>query len=170
MTTTAGPIFLVANDSVPNYLYHNNHNGTFTEMGMLTGVALSGEGMELGNMGVDWGDYDHSGRLSFFVTHFEEQPNTLYRNMGSASFDERQLSFRRRTAQLSLRRVGQRLSSIWTTTSWLDLLVANGHVYPQIDTLETGPRFFASRSCLHRNNRDGTFDEVSKQADSRIYL
>src|SRR5216683_7755366 len=59
---------LVANDSVPNYLYHNNHDGTFTDMGMLTGVALSGEGMELGNMGVDWGDYDHSGRLSFFVT------------------------------------------------------------------------------------------------------
>src|ERR1700675_2499411 len=52
------PDLLVANDSVPNYLYHNNHNGTFTDMGMLSGVALSGEGMELGNMGVDCGDYD----------------------------------------------------------------------------------------------------------------
>jgi enediyne biosynthesis protein E4 len=82
------PDLLVANDSVPNYLYHNNHNGTFTDMGMLTGVALSGEGMELGNMGVDWGDYDHSGRLSFFVTHFEEQPNSLYRNTGPQGFDD----------------------------------------------------------------------------------
>jgi hypothetical protein len=156
------PDLLVANDSVPNYLYHNNHNGTFTEMGMLTGVALSGEGMELGNMGVDWGDYDHSGRLSFFVTHFEEQPNTLYRNMGPQGFDD--VSWTSGVGQPSYPFVG------WGTAffdmdndSWLDLLVANGHVYPQIDTLETGPRF-REPLLLHRNNRDGTFDEVSKQA------
>ncbi len=153
---------LVANDSVPNYLYHNNHNGTFTEMGMLTGVALSGEGMELGNMGVDWGDYDHSGRLSFFVTHFEEQPNSLYRNMGPQGFDD--VSWTSNVGQPSYPYVG------WGTAffdmdndTWLDILVANGHVYPQIDTLETGPRF-REPLLLHRNNRDGTFDEVSKQS------
>ena len=82
------PDLLVANDSVPNYLYHNNHNGTFTDVGLLSGVALSGEGLELGNMGVDFGDYDHSGRLSFFVTHFEEQPNSLYRNLGDGRFED----------------------------------------------------------------------------------
>jgi hypothetical protein len=156
------PDLLVANDSVPNYLYHNNHNGTFTDMGMLTGVALSGEGMELGNMGVDWGDYDHSGRLSFFVTHFEEQPNSLYRNMGPQGFDD--VSWTSGVGQPSYPYVG------WGTAffdmdndTWLDILVANGHVYPQIDTLETGPRF-REPLLLHRNNRDGTFDEVSKQA------
>src|SRR6266850_1802176 len=156
------PDLLVANDSVPNYLYHNNHNGTFTEMGMLTGVALSGEGMELGNMGVDWGDYDHSGRLSFFVTHFEEQPNSLYRNMGPQGFDD--VSWTSGVGQASYPYVG------WGTAffdmdndTWLDILVANGHVYPQIDTLETGPRFREPLQ-LHRNNRVGTFDEVSKQA------
>ncbi len=156
------PDLLVANDSVPNYLYHNNHDGTFTDMGMLTGVALSGEGMELGNMGVDWGDYDHSGRLSFFVTHFEEQPNSLYRNMGPQGFDD--VSWTSGVGQPSYPYVG------WGTAffdmdndTWLDILVANGHVYPQIDTLETGPRF-REPLLLHRNNRDGTFDEVSKQA------
>src|SRR5882762_4514479 len=156
------PDLLVANDSVPNYLYHNNHNGTFTDMGMLTGVALSGEGMELGNMGVDWGDYDHSGRLSFFVTHFEEQPNSLYRNMGPQGFDD--VSWTSGVGQPSYPYVG------WGTAffdmdndTWLDNLVANGHVYPQIDTLETGPRF-REPLLLHRNNRDGAFDEVSKQA------
>jgi len=156
------PDLLVANDSVPNYLYHNNHNGTFTDVGMLSGVALSGEGMELGNMGVDWGDYDHSGRLSFFVTHFEEQPNSLYRNMGAQGFDD--VSWTSGVGQPSYPYVG------WGTAffdmdndTWLDLLVANGHVYPQIDTLETGPRF-REPLLLHRNNRDGTFDEVSKQA------
>src|SRR5437764_782017 len=82
------PDLLVANDSVPNYLYHNNHDGTFTETGLLAGVALSGEGLELGNMGVDFGDYDHRGRLSLFVTHFEEYPNLLYRNLGDKGFDD----------------------------------------------------------------------------------
>ena len=156
------PDLLVANDSVPNYLYHNNRNGTFTDVGMITGVALSGEGMELGNMGVDWGDYDHSGRLSFFVTHFEEQPNSLYRNMGPQGFDD--VSWTSGVGQPSYPYVG------WGTAffdmdndTWLDLLVANGHVYPQIDTLETGPRF-REPLLLHRNNRDGTFDEVSKEA------
>jgi len=156
------PDLLVANDSVPNYLYHNNRNGTFTDMGMITGVALSGEGMELGNMGIDWGDYDHSGRLSFFVTHFEEQPNSLYHNTGPQGFDD--VSWTSGVGQPSYPYVG------WGTAffdmdndTWLDILVANGHVYPQIDTLDTGPRF-REPLLLHRNNRDGTFDEVSKQA------
>ena len=156
------PDLLVANDSVPNYLYHNNRNGTFTDMGMITGVALSGEGMELGNMGIDWGDYDHSGRLSFFVTHFEEQPNSLYHNSGPQGFDD--VSWTSGVGQPSYPYVG------WGTAffdmdndTWLDILVANGHVYPQVDTLDTGPRF-REPLLLHRNNRDGTFDEVSKQA------
>jgi enediyne biosynthesis protein E4 len=153
---------LVANDSVPNYLYHNNHDGTFTDVGLLTGVALSGEGMELGNMGVDWGDYDHSGHLSYFVTHFEAQPNSLYRNLGAKGFDD--VSWTSGVGQPSYPYVG------WGTgffdmdnDTWLDIFVANGHVYPQIDSIEVGPRF-REPMLLHRNNRDGTFDEVSKDA------
>ena len=156
------PDLLVANDSVPNYLYHNNRNGTFTDAGMLTGVALSGEGMQLGNMGVDWGDYDHSGRLSFFVTHFEDQPNSLYKNMGAKGFDD--VSWTSGVGQPSYPYVG------WGTgffdmdnDTWLDLFVANGHVYPQIDTIETGARY-KEPMLLQRNNRDGTFDEVAKEA------
>src|SRR5712671_5229722 len=156
------PDLLVANDSVPNYLYHNDHNGKFTEVGLLSGVALSGDGMELGNMGVDFGDYDHSGRMSLFVTDFEEQPNSLYRNMGAKGFDD--VSWTSAVGQPSYPYVG------WGTAffdmdngAWLDILVANGHVYPQIDTLDTGPRF-REPLLLHRNNRDGTFDEVAKQA------
>jgi hypothetical protein len=156
------PDLLVANDSVPSYLYHNNHDGTFTDVGMLTGVALSGEGMELGSMGVDFGDYNHSGRLSYFVTHFEEQPNSLYRNMGEKGFDD--VSWTSGVGQPSYPYVG------WGTAffdmdndTWLDLFVANGHVYPQVDTIDTGPRY-RQPILLHRNNRDGTFDEVSKEA------
>src|SRR5258708_5922859 len=144
------PDLLVANDSVPNYLYHNNHNGTFTDMGMLTGVALSGEGTELGNMGVDWGDYDHSGRLSFFVTHFEEQPNSLYRNMGSQGFDD--VSWTSAVGPPSYPYVGWGAAFFdMDNDTWLDILVANGHVYPHIHTLQTAPQF-PNPLPLHRNN------------------
>jgi hypothetical protein len=156
------PDLLVANDSVPNYLYHNNHDGTFTEDGMLTGLALSGEGMELGNMGVDFGDFDHSGRLGFFVTHFAEQPNSLYRNLGSKGFED--VSWSSGLGHQNYGLVG------WGTgffdmdnDTWLDLFVANGHVFPQVDSVETGARY-REPLLLHRNNRDGTFDEVSKEA------
>src|SRR5216683_1803699 len=156
------PDLLVANDSVPNYLYHNNHDGTFTDEGMLTGLALSGEGMELGNMGVDFGDFDHSGRLGFFVTHFAEQPNSLYRNLGPKGFED--VSWTSGLGHQNYGLVG------WGTgffdmdnDTWLDLFVANGHVFPQVDTVETGARY-REPLLLHRNNRDGTFDEVSKEA------
>src|ERR1700686_2892477 len=156
------PDLLVANDSVPSYLYHNNHDGTFTDVGMLTGVALSGDGMELGSMGIDFGDYDHSGRFSYFVTHFAEQPNSLYRNLGEKGFDD--VSWTSGVGQPSYPYVG------WGTAffdmdndGWLDIFVANGHVFPQVDTVEVGARY-REPLLLHRNNRDGTFDEVSKEA------
>src|SRR6266705_1263770 len=156
------PDLLVANDSVPSYLYHNNKDGTFTDEGMLTGLALSGEGMELGNMGVDFGDFDHSGRLGFFVTHFAEQPNSLYRNLGPKGFED--VSWTSGLGHQNYGLVG------WGTgffdmdnDTWLDLFVANGHVFPQVDTVETGARY-REPLLLHRNNRDGTFDEVSKEA------
>jgi len=156
------PDLLVANDSVPNYLYHNNHDGTFSDVGMLTGVALSGEGMELGNMGVDWGDYNHTGRFSFIVTHFEEQPNSLYENLGAAGFND--VSWTSAVGQPGYPYVG------WGTgffdmdnDTWLDLFVVNGHVYPQVDSVDVGPRY-REPMLLHRNNRDGTFDDVSREA------
>src|SRR5579863_2992427 len=82
------PDLYVANDAGPNYLYHNNHNGTFTDVGMQTGTALSAEGDAEGSMGVDFGDYDHDGRLDIFVTNFMDQEDNLYRNLGATGFDE----------------------------------------------------------------------------------
>src|ERR1700682_1463148 len=77
------PDLYVANDAGPNYLYHNKHDGTFEEVGLLSGAAVSGDGSERGNMGVDWSDYLHEGWLSVFVTTFTEQPDSLYRNLGT---------------------------------------------------------------------------------------
>jgi len=81
----------VADDATPNYLYHNNHDGTFTDVGMLTGIALSGAGQAQGSMGVTWGDYDHDGRLDMFITEFADQPNTLYHDLGGSVFEDASL-------------------------------------------------------------------------------
>ena len=156
------PDLLVANDSVPNYLYHNNHNGTFSDVGMLSGVALSGDGTQLGNMGVDFGDYDHSGRFSLFITTFQEQPKALWRNMGANGFED--VSWTSGVGRPSYSDVCWGTSFFdMANTGWLDLLIACGHVYPQIDSLKDSPHY-RQPIFLERNNRDGTFDEVSKEA------
>jgi hypothetical protein len=156
------PDLLVANDSVPNYLYHNNRNGTFSEVGMLSGVSLSGDGTQLGNMGVDFGDYDHSGRFSLFISTFQEQPKALWRNSGANGFED--VSWPSGVGRPSYQGVCWGTSFFdMANTGWLDLLIACGHVYPQIDTLENNPRY-RQPIFLERNNRDGTFDEVGKEA------
>jgi len=156
------PDLFVADDATPNHLYHNNRDGTFTDDAMVGGIALNSEGQALGSMGVTWGDYDHSGRLSMFIAEFADQPNTLYRNMGSSGFED--VAMPSRLGQPSFPLVG------WGTAffdmdndGWLDLFVANGHVYPQMDSVK-GSAAYAEPMLLHRNLRDGTFEEVSKAA------
>ena len=156
------PDLFVADDATPNHLYHNNRDGTFSDEAMVGGIAMNGEGQALGSMGVTWGDYDHSGRLSMFITEFADQPNTLYRNMGPRGFED--VAMQSRLGQSSLPLVG------WGTTffdmdndGWLDLFVDSGHVYPQMDEVR-GSAAYAEPLLLHRNVRNGTFEEVSKPA------
>jgi hypothetical protein len=154
------PDLYVANDAGPNFLYRNKHDGTFEDVGLLDGVALSGDGMEQGSMGVDWGDYLHEGRLSMIVTNFVEQGSTLYHNLGKDNFAD--VSVRAKVMKPTYPLVG------WGTAffdmdndGWLDLLVANGHVYPQVDTIPGGTPY-RQPMLLFRNHRDGTFDDVSQ--------
>jgi enediyne biosynthesis protein E4 len=151
----------VADDATPNQLYHNNHDGTFTDDAMVAGIALNGEGQALGSMGVTWGDYDHSGRLSMFVTEFADQPNTLYHNQGG-SFED--VAMQSRVGQPSLPYLGWGTSFFdMENDGWLDLFVAGGHVYPQMDNVR-GSAAYAQPMLLHRNLRNGTFEDVSKAA------
>ena len=151
------PDLYVADDAGPNYLYRNKHDGTFEEVGLMMGADLSGDGQELGSMGVDMGDYDHKGRLDIFVTEFVDQSDTLYHNNGSDFSD---VSWSSKIAQPSHPYVG------WGTgffdmdnSGWLDIFVANGHVYPQVDTIPNAAHF-RQPMLLFRNKHDGTFDEV----------
>jgi hypothetical protein len=145
----------VANDSTPNFLYHNNGDGTFKDIGFSSGTAVNENGSEQGSMGVTLGDYDHDGRLDLFITNFDDDYNTLYRNDGKGSFTD--VSYAAKVAAVSLPYVG------WGTwffdydnDGWADLLVVNGHVYPQLPT-------YRQRNFVHHNNHDGTFTEVGAQ-------
>jgi hypothetical protein len=154
------PDLFVADDATPNHLYHNNHDGTFTDDAMLGGIAMNSEGQALGSMGVTWGDYDHSGRLSMFITEFADQPNTLYRN--TRGFED--VAMQSRLGQVSMPLVGWGTSFFdMDNDGWLDLFVVNGHVYPQMDSVK-GSAAYAQPILLHRNLRNGAFEEVSKAA------
>ena len=153
------PDLYVANDAGPNFLYHNKHDGTFEDVGLLDGVALSGDGAEQGSMGVDWGDYLHEGRLSMMVTNFVEQGSALFHNLGNDSFAD--VSVHSGVMKPTFPFVS------WGTAffdmdndGWLDLFVANGHVYPQVDTIPGGTPY-RQPMLLFRNRCDGTFEDVS---------
>jgi hypothetical protein len=145
----------VANDSTPNFHYRNNGDGTFKEIGFNAGTAVNENGSEQGCMGVTAGDYDHDGKIDLFVTNFADEYNTLYHNDGPNSFTD--VSYAAKVAAVSLPHVGWGTKFFdYDNDGWVDLFVANGHVYPQLPSYRQ-PRL------LHRNNRDGTFTEVSAE-------
>jgi len=154
------PDLYVANDSTANFLYINQKDGTFKEQAFPLGVAVSEDGAEQGSMGVALGDYENTGRLAISVTNFSEEYNNLFRYDGP-HFTE--TAFRARTAPPSLPLVG------WGTAfldddndGWLDLVVVNGHVYPQLDKARLGASAgYRQRRLYYRNKRDGTFAEVA---------
>jgi len=150
----------VANDSTPNFLYHNNGNGTFSDIGFESGTALDKNGNEQGCMGVTLGDYNHDGLLDLFITNFDDEYNVLYRNAGRGSFVD--VSYESGVAMISLPYVGWGTKFFdYDNDGWLDLFVANGHAYPQRDR-------YRQRKLLYRNNRDGTFSEVAAQFGSAL--
>ena len=119
----------VANDTGPNFLYHNNHNGTFTEMGFQAGVAVDDDGIEQGSMGVAVGDFLHTGLLGIYVTNFSGEHGTLYRHDAPLEFTD--ISYPAKIAAATTASVS------WGTDffdcdndGWLNLLVVNGHVVP----------------------------------------
>jgi hypothetical protein len=156
------PDLYVGNDSTPNFLYMNQPDGTFKEVGFPMGVAVSDDGAEQGSMGVAIGDYDNSGRFSIFVTNFSEEYNALYRNEGTHFTD---VSFRSKTAPASLPLVGWGTAFLdYDNDGWLDLIAVNGHVYPQLDQARLGASAgYRQRRLLYHNRGDGTFEEVAAQ-------
>jgi hypothetical protein len=156
----------VANDGARNYLYEYDGKGHFTDVAFEAGVALDENGKALANMGVALGDYLHTGRFSIAITHFSDQYLELFRNDGNLSFTD--VSYLAKIAQPTIHYVG------WgdafydiDNDGWLDLILVNGHVYPQMDQANIGIRF-REPSLLFLNRRDGTFRDVSDQAGAAL--
>ena len=154
------PDLYVANDSTANFMYVNQKDGTFKEQAFPLGAAVSEDGAEQGSMGVALGDYDHSGRFSLFVTNFSEEYNALYHHDGSHFSD---VSFKSRTAPSSLPYVGWGDAFLdYDNDTWPDVIVVNGHVYPQLDKVKLGASAgYRQRKLLYHNRGDGTFEEVA---------
>jgi enediyne biosynthesis protein E4 len=156
------PDLYVANDAGPNYLYHNKHDGTFEDVSLMSGTAVDGNGKPQGSMGVDAADFSHDGRLDLFVTNFTFQYDTLYWNQGAQGFAD--ISAPAGIEERTHINVG------WGTaffdpanTGWQDVLVANGHVFPQVDAIK-GAAPYRENIQLFRNNHDRTFTDISEPA------
>jgi hypothetical protein len=160
------PDLAVANDSVPKYLYRNKHDGTFEDISYLSGFALNDEGREQASMGIAVGDYNRDGKIDFYITNFSDDYNTLYRNDGDGSFSD--VTSRAGITSLTIPFLGWGTGFLdFDNDGWLDIFVANGHVYPGVDKQDWGTTW-AQRPLLMRN-LDGTkFDEVPPATGSGL--
>jgi hypothetical protein len=159
---TGRPDIYVANDSTPKFLYENEGNGKFEDIGLESGTAVSEDGSEQASMGIAVGDYLHTGRPSLYVTNFSDENDLLFRNDGNWNFTD--VSYASGTALSSLPYVKWGTAFVdLDNDGWLDLTAVGGHVYPQVDTLPSGPRYREPK-LLYLNQTDGTFCDASDQA------
>jgi enediyne biosynthesis protein E4 len=155
----------VANDSVPNYLYRNRHDGTFEDVSYMSGFALSEDGREQASMGIAVGDYDRDGKVDFYVSAFSDDYNALYRNEGDGNFSD--ITFRSGLAEPTIPFLGWGTGFLdFDNDGWLDIFVANGHVYPGVDQQDWGTTW-AQRPQLFRN-QGGRFREVPPATGSGL--
>lgn len=159
------PDIYIACDSTPSILYHNNRDGTFTDVAVTAGAAFNEDGREQAGMGSTIADYDGDGKLDIFKTNFSDDTATLYRNKGDGTFEDA-------TFAAGLGLYTQYLG--WGTMffdfdndSWPDLLLVNGHVYPEVDKHHLGSNYQEPR-VLYHNEGNGKFTDISDSSGPAI--
>jgi len=159
------PDIFVACDSTASLYYHNVGGKTFEEIGVRAGVAYNEDGREQAGMGATAADFDGAGRLDIFKTNFADDTDTLYRNLGDNNFEDDTTAS---GLAVNTKYLG------WGTMfldidndGWKDLIIANGHVYPEVDDANTGEHFKQPR-LLYWNRGDGQFFDLSPQAGPGI--
>ena len=159
------PDIYVANDSTASALYQNKKNGTFADIAIEAGCALSPDGKPQAGMGISAADYDLDGNLDLVKTNFAGDTPSLYHNLGGANFEDT-------TYQGGLGKHTQYLG--WgcgffdmDNDGWADILICNGHVYPEVEQLKTEAGY-AQRKLLYKNLRNGRFEDVSYNAGPGI--
>ena len=159
------PDIYVANDSTASALYQNKKNGKFEDIAVEAGCALSADGKPQAGMGVSAGDYDLDGNLDIVKTNFAGDTPSLYHNRGGADFDDATF-----TGGLGMHTqyLGWGCGFFdFDNDGWPDILICNGHVYPEVEQLRTEAGY-AQRKLLYRNQRNGHFEDVSLNAGSGI--
>ena len=161
----------VANDAVPNFLYHNEGGGRFTEVGGVAGVAFGEDGQEEAGMGVDAADYDNDGRVDLVVTNFENEPNSLYRNRGTGFFPHS--SFPAGVGLVSLRWLSFGIAFVdYDNDGYQDLFVANGHVLDNASAFRESSSYGQPNQLLRNLGPDAAgryrFRDVSSRAGAAL--
>lgn len=152
-----------ANDSMPNCLYRNRGDGTFEEVGALSGSAYNADGATQGSMGIDVGDFDNDGRFDLVVTNFAHDYDILYRNLGGSFVDQ---SFVAGLAVPTFAPLGWGVHFLDVDHDMdLDLFMSYGHIYPQVDADPVLHETFLQKDLLLLN-QGGKFEDVSASAGS----
>ena len=156
------PDIFVANDLTGNLLYRNLGGGRFEEVGVAAGAALSEDGVEQGSMGVDFGDYNNDGWLDLYYTNSSYQSNTLLLNNRDGSFTHATNPAGHGESTYLFVGWGTSFGDL-DNDGWEDLIVTNGHLYPEADRFQMGLKY-KQRTLLFLNRGNGTFREISEQA------
>jgi hypothetical protein len=159
------PDIYVACDSTANILYHNNRNGTFTDIGKKVGVAYNEDGGMQAGMGLSAADYSHNGRQGIVKTNFSDDAPTLYLNRGDNNFDDV-------TYSAGLGRIKNWLG--WgvafydfDNSGWSGIMIGNGHVYPEVDGKDLGTSYREPKVAYY-NLRNGTFSNITSEAGGTL--
>jgi hypothetical protein len=156
----------VANDSTPNYLYRNRRNGTFENLGYASGFALSEDGREQASMAIGVGDYNRDGKVDLFTTTFSDDYKTLYRNDGNANFSD--VTYQAGLGDPTVPFLAWGAGFLdFDNDGLLDIFIANGHVYPEVDRQDWGTTW-AERPQLFRNLDGARFQEVPPASGSGL--
>jgi hypothetical protein len=159
------PDIYVADDSTASALYHNLKNGKFSDIGIDSGAAFSPDGRPQAGMGVSAGDFDLDGNLDIIKTNFAGDTHSLYHNLGKATFEDATFEA---GLGLNTKYLGWGCGFFdMDNDGWPDILVCNGHVYPEVEQLKTEAGY-PQRKLLYRNLRNGRFEDVSQQAGPGI--
>jgi enediyne biosynthesis protein E4 len=161
------PDIYVACDSTPAILYHNNHDGTFTDIAVASGCAYNEDGQEQAGMGSTAGDFDCDGWLDIFKTNFSDDTPTLYHNNKDGTFTDTTFAA---GMGLNTKYLGWGCGFVDVDNDgWADIFQVCGHVYPELEKsgLDTP---FKEPKILYRNLRDGRFEDVSARAGAGVEL
>jgi hypothetical protein len=158
----------VANDSVPNFLFHNKGKGIFEEVGFWAGVAVGGEGRPLAGMGTDMGDINGDGLLDMFVTNLDRETHSLYRNQGKGLFEN--VTFESGVGQATLPFVGFGTAFFdYDNDADLDLAIANGDIIDNVSLFRDNTSH-GQRNLLLQNDGTGRFRDVGGTSGSGFAL